>query len=179
MLVSLARQKIQRRGFSLVEVLTAMFVIVVGLSGVTATLWWGTRQTDNGKVITEASNIARICMETLIIQGRFTSAPANVNDAPSVRNPVSAPPLSLNDFSTVGSTVAGDDHNIASTISRFTRNISMVKLSNNTASYDYPLCRATVRIYWRDKNNLERSVLHETITTWTTPPSGGAGGSGP
>ncbi len=173
---SFARKKAPRRGFSLVEVLTAMFVIVVGLSGVTATLWWGTRQTDNGKVITEASNIARICMETLIIQGRFKQS-VNVNDAANVRNPVSAPPLAAADFTTVGTTVAGDDRNIASMTDRFTRNISMQPLSNNTTDYDYPLCRATVRIYWKDKENRERSVTHETITPWRDPPAG-AGGSG-
>lgn len=179
MFLSSKSLKTRQRGFSLIEVLTAMFVIVVGLSGVTATLWWGSQQSDGGKVIAEASNLGRVCMETLIVRGSFITG-ADVNDGANVRKNLSAPPLALTDFTTIGLTVAGDHRNISSNIERFKRNISMERLSNNTNRYDFPLCRATVRIYWKDKNNHERFVAQETITPWRSPPpiSSGTGSGG-
>ena len=59
----------RHKGFSLVEVLIAMFVIVVGVAGVTATMWWATKRSDSGKVMSEASNIARFVSETIRTQG--------------------------------------------------------------------------------------------------------------
>ncbi len=165
----------RRAGFSLVEVLVAMFIIVVGIAGVTSTLYWGVQKSDAGKEVSEASNLARICMETLIVRGSFVAG-TNVNDAPAARTLLDAPPLAATDFTTVGKTEAGAYHNVASTVNsrRFRRNISFTRLNNTTTAYDYPLCRATVRIYWEDKKGVERFVTHETITPWTSPPLQGA-----
>lgn len=166
--------KTRNLGVSLAEVLVAMFVIVVGIAGVTATIWWGTKQADSGKQIAEASNIGRLLTENIILQGVIRSAPgawpdanSGLNDAPETRRPIEAPPLSASLFLTehVGANLnATANHNVASQVSRYTRNITCTRLAPDNTTYDGELCMLAVRIYWRDDRGQEHFVAQETIT---------------
>ena len=62
----LMRRLRRRLGFTLAEVLIAMFVLTVGIAGVTASLWWATKNQGAGREMTEASNHGRVLMEALI-----------------------------------------------------------------------------------------------------------------
>jgi Tfp pilus assembly protein PilV len=162
-------------GISLAEVLVAMFVIIVGISGVTATIWWGMKQTDHGKIISEASNLGRLCTENIIIRGLITAAPgawpaanSGLNDSATERRAVAAVPLDILSFDIIGADGTALN-NVASEATRFSRNISCTRLAPSGNTYDSELCVLTVRIYWRDRQGVERFVAQETITPHGKP----------
>lgn len=141
------------RGFSLAEVMVAMFVILVGISGITSTIWWGTQRADSGQLVTEASNHARTLFETVVSRnlvklaadsngGNFPVAGGTfglVSANASTRTPVYAAPFDkatigvelvrhVRGQSTVASTVdpaqqLGSQNEVSSELARFTRNI--------------------------------------------------------
>ena len=141
------------RGFSLAEVLVAMFVILVGISGITSTIWWGTQRADSGQLVTEASNHARTLFETVVSRNLVKlAADSNGGNFPvgggtfglvsanaGTRTPVYAAPF---DKATLGVDLArhvrgqstatsminpaqqlGSQNEVSSEMARFTRNI--------------------------------------------------------
>lgn len=172
--------KQKTKGFSLAELLVAMFVIVVGVAGVISSIYWGLQKTDHGQYITQASNYARVISETLITRGDVKTAfslsggsapPATsgVNDAATERRAIFAPPfdhLSTNYGASQGS----------GTIDRYRRNISVQRLAAAGASdglggtHTSGLARVTVKIYYdedgttsNDVTRFNRFVQIETI----------------
>lgn len=146
-----------QRGFSLAEVLVAMFVILVGIAGITSTIWWGTQRADSGQLVTEASNHARTLFETVVSRNLVKlAADANGGNFPvgggtfglvsantSSRDPIYSAPF---DKATLGvelgkhvrgqSTAAsmvnpgqqlGSQNEVSNELARFSRNIQCVR----------------------------------------------------
>lgn len=172
--VSLLPGKRRQSGFSLMEVLIAMFVIVVGISGVTATLWWGHKHADSGKIVTEASQHARFFAEKVRLNatpgmtGSTWPNTAGLNDAPSARVALFAPPFQTFDADAAhrrGQSVSVGNQATESDFNRFTRNISYRQLSpggNPATDYAATIGLLTVRIYWNEEGR-ERHVAVETL----------------
>ena len=155
-------------GFSLIEVLVAMFVIVVGILGVMSALYWGMSHSDSGKQMTEASTLARTLAETIRLRGVKRPFPTDFTDAASVRKPLNAPPFSnlenevyLNVIK--GQNGAGGAANTQTALTRYQRNVSLTEMAAaGSPSHLGGLARLSVKIYWREKS-LERRVNVETI----------------
>ena len=171
--------KINTRGFSLAELLVAMFVMVVGIAGVTSAIYWGMQKTDSGKYVTQASDLARILTETFVARGEIAEAapsggwPASdskINDLPEERRPVFDEPFQ--DLSVAGTGFTSYDSVIEQRdITKYTRNISVERLApdgtltgppGNQSGYTAELARLTVRVYWNEKGH-ERNVKLETL----------------
>lgn len=159
-----------RLGFTLAEVLVAMFVITVGIAGVTASLWWATKNQGAGREMTEASNHARVLMEALISSlevnwdtisgGAFPDSTSGINDLPATRTPIYAAPFVGLDQSVTGQSVNQD--NMTYEADRFQRNIALTR-QGGTNTYDFGTCIATVRVFWNTEKGRERQVALESI----------------
>lgn len=174
-----SRRRRKELGFSLAEVLIAMFVIVVGIAGVTATIWWGSTKADAGKLIQEASNLGRYMMETVAIRSRplavdapaWPTATSGMNDAADVRRPLDAAPFDagLLNVNYIQNTILNSQSNI----SRFRRNITCTRLPGGAANYADSLCTVTIRIYWQDKqSNVNPRVREHHVTSEMILPHG-------
>ena len=172
---STRRRAQNSKGFTLAEVLVAMFVIVIGIAGVTSSIFWGLKHQDSGKSITEASNHGKLILERLAIEGQLlniTTWPADgsgINDssASTRRDVYAAPFAALKDFQLGQKVVAGagSQSNIGSDTSRFKRNITTERLTPvNSPVDDYKsnLAKVTVRIYWFE-NEHERHVTVQGV----------------
>lgn len=158
------------RGFSLIEVLIAMFVIAVSLLGVMSALFWGTQHSDSGKVMTEASNLARTITEGIRIQGLANLLPPELDDAPAVRKAIDDPPLQsvvTTYLSSIKGQTGTNTENTQSEVSRFRRNISVERLTGGD-THSSGLATLTVRIYW-DEKGAERRAIVETIIPVSPP----------
>lgn len=170
------KRKKQHAGFSLAEVLVAMFVIIVGIAGTTSVIWWGLMQEDAGKSIHEASNIGRIITENILASNPipqaangqpWPGADSGLNDAPDVRRPLNAPPngvaASLFENNGRGLGEVASLGNIHSNLGRFTRNITVTRLAEpGSEDFNSDLALLTVRIYWPD-TPMERSVVQQVV----------------
>lgn len=172
--------KTKRWGFSLAELLVAMFVMIVGIAGVTSAIYWGMQKTDSGKYVTQASDLARIITETFVARGEIAEAAvgtppwpdsdSKINDNPEERRPVFDEPFQ--DLSIAGTGFTAYDSVIdQSRIDRFRRNISVQRVApagtvtgppDNQSGYTAELAVLTVKIYWDEKGH-ERHVSLETI----------------
>jgi hypothetical protein len=162
-------------GLTLAEVMVAIFVILVGVSGVTATIWWGLQKQDQGKLITEASNIGRIILENIMIQGTvgispnittWPTAATGLNDAPTDRREILAAPIPFSIVTTLtdhlGASSTSTHHNIFSDLGRFRRNITCQRLGPNNSTAAGRLCRLTVTIFYQD-GAYEGRVVQEAV----------------
>lgn len=145
------------RAFSLVEVLIAIVVFIVGISGVTSALWFGVKSSQHGTRITEATNHGRSMMEALIGRNYIDNAAAlagtppwptdgsgiNDND-PNTRRPLDEAPFLAT-------------HLPASDIRSYTRNVTCERITNDDTSHEYHLARVTISIFW-EENGSERKV---------------------
>lgn len=160
---SLNRTSSSQAGFSLIEVLVAMFVISVGIMGVMAALFWGVQHSDSGKIVTEASTIARTIAETVRLQGVKRPFNTWANDPPAARVAVDAVPFNGPNSPYLNVIKGPNTANTQSSLARFQRNISLVELSPpSTTSHLGSLARLSVKIYWREEA-LSRQVNVETI----------------
>ena len=165
-------------GFSLAELLVAMFVLVVGIAGVTSAIYWGIQNTDRGQHITQASNYARGLMESIQAQGMVRNAASAEHgaqpsamptssgdfvDAPGDLTPIFDPPFQF----------LKDKYGVAesdATIDRYRRNIQVTQLANwgvsdsmggDSASH---LCNVVVTVWWtEDGTNYDKSVKVESV----------------
>ena len=171
MKISLARRWRRRIGFTLAEVLIAMFVLTVGIAGVTASLWWATKNQGAGREMTEASNHGRVLMEALIssMEVNWTALKggnawpdqnSGVNDAAGTRRDVYAAPFVGLEQSVTGQSLI--QSNLTYDVSQFKRNITVTR-QGAANTYDFGTCIATVRIYWNTEKGRERSVAIESI----------------
>lgn len=164
-----------KKGFSLAEVMIAMMVIVVGISGVTHVLWWGKQNERGGSLMTEATNHARTLMETIIGQGliagnSWPGAGSGLFDSSNDRSPVFAPPL------------AGGAANLSSSnLDGFTRNVRCERLSDlngTSGSSEESLALVVVRVYWQEQgeNSSKPHERHVELRTVVEHSVGGSGG---
>ncbi len=166
-----ASKRIRERGFSLAEVLIAMFVIVVGISGVTATIWWGSSKSDSGKLIQEASNVGRIIMESMATKvdfaglksGGWFPASSGINDAPNDRRAINAAPLGVIGVLPTQHILNTSD-NTHSNLDRYLRNITCTRLAAaGSGTYDESLMTVRVSTYWQDKRSPTNPTLREHV----------------
>lgn len=159
----------QKGGFSLAEVLVAMFVIVIGISGVTSAIYWGLENQDSGKSISEASNHAELLLERVVLG---IAGPGAFNTSDSERTDLYAPPFDgladyrLGQSQIIGQSgsVIGSAANLENEIARFKRNIQVEPLtsSNGVNAYRTTMNLATVKVYWTEKGH-ERHVTVEGV----------------
>ena len=177
------RIKGNKRGISLAEVLIGMFVIVVGISGIVSTLWWAGRKQDSGKLMSEATNQARVIFETIIEESMIPAAAGAsgsgtwpdgtyglVDGDPNDRTAILAAPFDalteFQDQATGQSGVSGQDET-SSANTRFTRNVTVVRQVGTLAGVDDyldGLALVTVNVYWVE-HGLERKVTLEGMVS--------------
>lgn len=164
MIYSIKLKKIRTLGVSLVEVLIALFVISVGIMGVMAALTWGVQHSDSGKVMTEATTLARTFTETIRLRGIKSPFPAYYTNSVADRVALDAAPFDGPDSIYLKVIKGPTDANTQSSLARFQRNISIKKLDKKPADPPHvdSLARLSVKIYWQEEE-LERHVDLETI----------------
>lgn len=156
------------KGFSLVEVLIALFVISVGIMGVMAALFWGVQHSDSGKVMTEAASVARSLTETIRLRGYVKRPfPSWAIETATARTPVTAFPFDSAEDEVYLSVVKGQSGpsggaNTQSGLERFQRNISVTELDPSGSPHLASMARLAVKIYWQEEA-LERHIVVETI----------------
>lgn len=142
----------------------AMMVILIGISGVTGVLWWGTQHQAGGATMVEATNHARIITETIMGQGliagtNWPTAGSGLVDGPNDRSPLYD--LNIN---------PGATHLSPTALSRFQRNVNCQRLSdlNGTSGTEEDrLALISVTVYWTEKGegygSHERNVTLRTV----------------
>lgn len=158
-----------RSGFSLVEVLVALFIIAVGLLGVMATLVWATRNADSGKVVTEATSLARTLTETVRMRGVQHPLPSGSEYVTGPRKKVLDPPFNSLENEVYlapvkGQAGAGGEANTQSGLDRFERSIIVREVDTGGSSDPHlgKIGQLTVKVFWKEKQR-ERHVAIETI----------------
>ncbi len=141
----------RRAGLSLAELMVALGVIAVGMSGVAASLIFGFQKSNHGDRIAIATNHARILVDLIQNRSLISLAPvkdgnglpdaaSGLNDAANAQpRPISDAPFQQNDF-----TMPERD------LSNYKRKITMVRRGAvNTEQGN--LVTVTVNIYWEDE----------------------------
>ena len=159
----------RQSGFSLVEVLVALFIIAVGLLGVMATLVWATRYSDSGKVVTEATSLARTLTETVRMRGVQYPLPTDSEYLTGPRRKVLAPPFNSLENEVYlapvkGQSGASGEANTQSDLDRFQRSILVKALDSGSGSEPHlaKVGQLTVKVFWQEKQR-ERHVAIETV----------------
>lgn len=163
------------RGLSLAELLVAMAVIAIGMSGVAASLYFGFQKSQHGDKISTASNHARTLIELAVgrnlndggtivpldAQG-LPTATSGLNDAttdPPV--PLASAPFFDNDFLPVGEAGSVDPR---AYLDDFQRKIQITRLGAAGTPEEF-LERMTVTIYWEEKGGRHNVSLSAIIPT--------------
>lgn len=164
MMMPRSSQRNATTGFSLIEVLVALFVISVGIMGVMAALVWGVQHSDSGKVMTEASSVARSLTETIRLRGYLKRPfPAWATEDSEARSEITDFPFNSPDDEVYLSVVTGPSaSNTQSDLARFQRNISVAELEPGGTSHLASMVRLSVKVYWQEQA-LERHVVVETL----------------
>lgn len=166
------------QGFSLAEVLVAMFVLTVGISGVLSALWWGHSRIDSGKYMSEATNHCRAFYETIVSEGlindaaiasggSWPNATSGLADPAAARVVMNAAPFNTGNLTfqpqvTGQSSTAlssgnnGNSNELSSDLQRFRRNIVVTRLDpagrSTSEFYVDDLALIQIRVYWEEKN---------------------------
>lgn len=167
----------QNRAFSLVEVLIAIAVIVIGLAGVTGSLTFGVKASRHGDNVMRATNHARAILEAFHSNDLIDSATSfggsgananlpndasQINDAdPDERRIVlnALDPQDPEDDPFTQTMLTGLDPG------PFRRNITIERFPGATAgSPEEHLAIVTVRIYW-----FEKGVEHNVTVSGVVP----------
>lgn len=154
----------------MIEVLIAIFVISVGTLGVLSALTWGNQHSDSGKLMSEASNLARSLSETISVRGvdmpdsGELPTSSGLNDTSDARVKVlQSPPNDLN-FGVSIKGQAANAENIQSSLERFRRNISVARVPNpDSEPHLNNLVTLNVTIYWTEKGHERRAVVERVI----------------
>lgn len=177
--------KTDQKGFSLSELLVAMFVLVVGISGVTSALYWGTQRIDSGKYVTDATEFGRLISERIVGSGVIRSeallsggwpqkgvSGINDNALTSGQDPMTVcrklfeVPISDLEFGAQTDYTGGTASQ--SKVDQYRRHITCDRLqpkgwvNASGSSYLADLARITVTIYWQEKGHV-RNVRFETL----------------
>lgn len=178
-------------GFSLAEVLVAMFVIVVGLSGVTSSLWWATDRADSGKFLTEATNHGRALFEVIASEGMIVKAAelsadktwpdgsnGLVDELESDRTPLTAPPFDNANLAfqiqakgqaagPLSSGGTGSKDELSSELEKFRRNIDITRkvpgVGAPVEAFVDRLAVVRIRIYWNEKNHERKAEIRGVL----------------
>lgn len=149
-------QRRRSSGFSLAELLIAMFIVVVGLAGVTAALAYGVKNSTRGRDLAEATQVARTFFEA--IQGNslvdsveldeeWPGPESGINDDREVRRLLNEAPFGSINFT-------------PNQVTRFRRNISVERVAEpDDVVHRSKLARVTVRVTWQDSQGEHKSEL--------------------
>lgn len=133
-----------------------------------AALFWGVQHSDSGKVVTEASSIARSLTETIRLRGYIKKPyPTWATETAATRTPITNFPFDSSEDEVYLSVVQGQSGptggaNTQSGLGRFQRNISVVDINEPSNPHLEALARLSVKIFWWEES-LERHVIVETI----------------
>jgi type II secretory pathway pseudopilin PulG len=162
--------RMRRAGISLLELMVAMGVIAVGLSGVAAALIFGVTKSNYGAQLELATNHSRTLVETIQGRGLVSKAPLDggtqlpLNDS-GVNDKDTDPPRKLTDppfqDPTLHPAIDPED------LGHFTRKIQM-KRRGGKGTTGENLVDVVVTIYWEEKG-VEKSV--KTTAVIQTPQS--------
>lgn len=145
-------------GFTLAEILISIALLAIALLGVMGSVAYGTRHARSGEELAEAANIAR---SLLAYMQETTQLDLNA-DAPNWPGPNSGindeagsfRPLTEAPFGELGP-ISGDPSHVPvfteSQIGRYSRNITVERLSNDRFNHRFRLARAVVQIRWDGK----------------------------
>lgn len=152
----------KKKGFTLVELMIAIAVILIGLFGVTNSLVFGLSATHHGTMLSEASSHCRTLLETATgrdyisltppsqLDGdNMPSAASGLNDADDDRTPIDAAP-----FEAVFLTNAD--------IRPFMRNIQTVR-KGPVGTPEGELAIMTVTVFWNEKGVEKRVRMSGVI----------------
>ena len=152
------------------EILIAIGVIAVGMSGVAASLIFGATRSSHGHQIALAANHARTLVETLKGRSLVSKAPLDgttklPQDDSGVNDKVDDPPRLLNDppfdDATIHPAIDTDE------LEKFRRKI-MLSRRGGKGEIGENLVNVTVTVYWEEKG-VEKSVT--TTAVVETPQS--------
>lgn len=161
----------RRLGVTLLELLIAMGVIAVGMSGVAAALIFGVTKSNYGSNIAVATHHARTLMEatlgrTLVSSDAFNDPSTGLPKADSGLNDADDdPPLALN-------APPFEDPKIHQSISpeelgQYTRKIQMTRRGAKGTVGEF-LVTMSVTIYWQDKG-VQKSVTTTSVIPTVKP----------
>lgn len=145
----------RRVGYSLIEILMAVFVLAVALLGTVAALHYSVRGSLHGSLYTEASSHARAIMEVMLSENRaflsasLPAATSGINDAAGVTRPLNEAPFAQTEYRFPN-------------LSRFRRSIwvqEVRSLNDSVAARAWrsDLRQITVTVYWNEASR-QRSV---------------------
>lgn len=157
------------------ELMIAIAVLAIGLSGVAASLYFGFQKSNAGDDLATAGQYSRMVIE--LIKGRncldlapkggdgLPTAASGVNDTDAqAPRPLADPPLQPDAF--LAYTYADADDGGAETaakgrtlsdLERYTRKVQVERLSNTAGTPEYGLVRLTVTVFWEEKG-VDKSV---------------------
>jgi len=137
-----------RRGYSLIEVCIAIFVLTIGILGAYSAFSFSLNSVFHARNISVATNNARLLVEAVRLKNlppwaaTFpTSDESGLFDAPGARRALNAPPFQL-DLPADG---------------QFSRRVHVERLSGDSNSYQYNIARISVTVYW-DEKGAEKQV---------------------
>lgn len=165
-----------RAGISLIELMIAIAVIVVGMSGVAASLYFGFAKSRHGDDIATATQYSRMLIEigagrnfvdqNLDAGTRLPSSTSGMNDTDAeAPRALDAPPYDAGDFLAYPYVADGDEP--SRDLGKFTRKIQMQRVGAKGTPEEF-LARITVTLYWDDKG-AQRSVSTSAILPIVTP----------
>ena len=131
-----------RRGFSLAEVIVAMGVMAIALMALAGAVIYSTRMEGRAGRATEALHYANQMIDLSKLYNLPKVAP--INDPPSARRTLNAPPF--------------DQDIYANDV--FRRNLKMTWVNSGASDYRNELYQADVTIYWYERTKEES--LHVT-----------------
>lgn len=165
-----------KAGVSLAELLIAIAVIVVGMSGVAASLYFGFTKSKHGDEVADGTQYARMLIDFTSKLDLANAFPLDSNNLPKsdtgindstgqAPRKIDDPPFSADQFWGLWSTSTAEDANDKShaRLGRFTRNIRIERIGKKGTPEEH-LGRITVTIYWpKEKNGGKNYVVTSTL----------------
>lgn len=171
----MVKKRTKPRGVSLAELIIAMAVIAIGLSGVAATLYFGTQKSGHGDKIAQATNHARTLIELAVGRNyndgtipidtstNLPTVDSGMNDAEDADpRALDALPFTSADFLPVAETGVVDPR---AYLKEFTRKIQISRVGTVAGEPEEFLERIKVTIYWEEKGGRHNVSLSAIIPT--------------
>lgn len=168
-----------KAGVSLAELLIAIAVIVVGMSGVAASLYFGFTKSKHGDEVADATQYARMLIDLTSKLDLANGFPLDSNNLPKSDSGINDstgqaprklddPPFDYTQFTGWWTTNVSYDKSKAM-LGHYTRNIRIERIGASGSTEEH-LGRITVTIYWpKEKNGGKNYVTTSTLVQLTKP----------